>query len=36
MVNKFLEEFHDNTQPEEEVLVERMVLDTIESAVWFI
>lgn len=36
MVHKFLEEFQDNTAPEEEELIERKVLDSVESAVWFI
>lgn len=30
MLNHFLNEFHDTTQPEEEVLVDKVVLENIE------
>ncbi|CAK65698.1 unnamed protein product (macronuclear) [Paramecium tetraurelia] len=36
MLNHFLNEFHDTTQPEEEVLVDKAVLENIEQAIWFI
>lgn len=36
-MEKFLLEFHDNNAPEEEVLVERVALDSnINNAVWLI
>jgi hypothetical protein len=36
MVDHFLNEFHDTTLPEEEVLVEKVILENVEQAIWFI